>query len=185
MDPTGGTAPEIVTRRVMATVALPKIMAMMPGPVTVEDVIWTPPVWAKPSDPKEQARVVYRTGDGGWENTSSGRLSMVPLKAGTYEFEFTAQEYPRFRDPVPVRLKVTYAPDPRHIVAKRMAALEGEDRDQSSKARKELLEAGPLIVPVVREELRKRVDNPQVREAFEAVLEKYGKAAAGEKGGGK
>jgi len=127
MDPTGGTTPKIVTRRVTATVALPRIVAMMPGPMTVEDIIWTPPVWAKPSDPNELARVVYRTGDGGWEDASSGRISMVPFKPGTYEIEFTAQEYPMFRDPAPVRLKVTYAPDARSIVEKRMAVLAGED----------------------------------------------------------
>ena len=110
---------------------------------------------------------------------------MLPFKPGTYEFEFTAQEWGFFCDPVPVRMKVTYAPDARYIVAKRMAALAGEDAQRSWTVRKELLEAGPRIVPVVREELCEGVENPQVREAFEAVLEKYGKAAQGEKGGGK
>ena len=185
MDPTGGTMPRIVTRRVTATVALPRIVARMPGPMTVEDIIWTPPVWAKPSDSKELARVVYRTGDGEWEDASSGRISMAPFKPGTYEIEFTAQEYPMFRDPTPVRLKVTYAPDARCIVEKRMAALAGEDTQRSWAVRKELLEAGPLIVPVIREKLREGPENPRVREAFEEILKKYGAASPDGQGGGK
>jgi hypothetical protein len=160
-------------------------MVMMPGPMTVEDITWTPPVWAKPSDPKEQAEVVYRTGDEGWQSLTEDRIPMTRFQPGTFEVELTAQEEGFFRDPVPVRLKVTYAPDARHIVEKRMAALAGKDEHQSWVVRQELMTAGPLIVPIVQEKLREGVDNPRVREAFEAVIAKYGKAAAGEKAGGK
>jgi hypothetical protein len=185
VDPTGGTTPERATRRVTATVALPKILAMMPGPVTVEDVVWTPPVWARPSAPSEIAVVAYRTGDEEWQDSPDGRISMTRFQPGTFDMDLTARESRFFRDPVPVRMTVTYAPDARLIVEKRMEALAGADAHVSWVTREELLKVGPLIVPIVREKLGAGVENRQVREAFEAILAKYDKAAPSEKSGGK
>jgi len=151
MDPMGGTS-EPLTLAISAIVPIPETRLARDGPYTVNDVVWQAPAEAVPSESGAVAELAYRIDGGEWKTAREGKVITGGLEAGEHLIEIASQEG-EHRDPTPLRLTVTYAPDFALIVESRLDIIAGPDADRARAALDEIRTAGPAVLPVLRERL--------------------------------
>lgn len=141
---------------VHANVKLPetKLTGRQIEHLSVDTMEWRPPVLIEKTSEEATPTLLWRIGAGDWRQASGdGPISFADVEPGTYQIEFCAQEEDLWRDPSPLRLTVTFAPDYEKIVAAYLEQLTTGNAARRRHAMEMLSSLGVEAVPAMEHRL--------------------------------
>lgn len=152
-----------------------KLAENLSKPLTVDDIIWKPPVVIQRTTDEAEVDLLWAFDDGPWqEMEANGDIPLMDFEPGLHKLKFAAREEKYWQDETPLEFEIDYRPDYEKFVDLWLPMLLDKDHVLRDKAKTLFRKVGKDTLPILQKRLTEAQKTAAKTRTIERVLKEFG-----------